>query len=286
MAIFTGSELKARPSLGSEMDHATDASAAFARVEPLLLPSQLVNRQLAGIPLYSALPDPVTKQRFNFGAPDVLNDFIEGAIGQVELETGLRVTPVEVTRRLAFDLPEYRQMGYVRVPDAPVLKVLSLSVTDASLNVIFSIPTQWIDVGHLQRGQINLLPLQPAFVGAGTVGTSDSAGGAAFIALMGARSWVASWWTIQYVTGFAEGRVPRVLNDLVGCRAAVNILQRIQATNKVASYGISLDGAGQNITTPGVQLYSQAIELLEKDYKTISSKLKARFGKKIFSDNC
>lgn len=287
MPIFIGdvTNTSDRPALGNELDQATDAQGSLTRVEPLITPEQLKDRFLTGIPLYSALPDPVTGIRYHIDDTKLKEEFIPSAVADVEMDTRIHITPKEISARLPFDLAEYKQMGYFKLKDAPVTEVIELFVSDSTLNPIFFIPTTWIEAGGLQKGQVNIIPLQPAFVGGGIVGSADSAGGAAFIALLGARSWVARWWLIQYRAGFKEGRVPRAVNDVVGCRAAIDILARLQATNRVASYGLGIDGASQNISTPGPQVYKQAMEDLEAKYKRLVSKMKAIFGRRIFSDN-
>ncbi len=287
MPIFIGdlTNVSDRPALGNELDNATDGQGTITRVEALLTPEQLVNRFLPGIPLYSAIPDPVTGVRYHIDDTKLKEEFIPSAIADVEMDTRIHVLPKEISIRLPFDANEYKSLGYFKLKDAPVTEVIELFVADSTLNPIFFIPTTWIEAGGLQKGQVNIIPLQPAFVGGGIVGSADSAGGAAFIALLGARTWVARWWLIQYRAGFQEGRVPRVVNDVVGCRAAIDILSRLAATNRVASYGLGIDGTSQNILTPGPQVYKQAIEDLELKYKRLVGKMKALFGKRIFSDN-
>lgn len=287
MPIFIGdvTNTSDRPALGNELDGATDAQGGVTRVEALITPEQLKDRFLPGIPLYAALPDPVTGIRYHIDDTKLKEEFISSAVADVEMETRVHVLPKEVSKRLPFDLHEYKQMGFFRLSDAPITEVIELFVSDATLNPIFFIPTTWIEAGGLQKGQVNIIPLQPAFVGGGIVGSADSAGGAAFIALLGARSWVARWWLIQYRAGFKEGRIPRVVNDLVGCRAAIDVLSRLAATNRVNSFGLGIDGTSQNIASPGPQVYKQAIEDLELKYKRLSGKVKALFGKRLFVDN-
>lgn len=287
MPIFIGdvTNTSDRPALGNELDGATDASGGLTRVEPLLTPEQLKNRFLPGIPLVAALPDPRTGIRFEITDTMLKEDYIPGAVADVEIDTKINVLPKEISSRLPFDLNEYKQMGFFRLKDTPVTEIIELFVSDATLNPIFFIPTTWIEAGGLQKGQVNIIPLQPAFVGGGIVGSADSAGGAAFIALLGARSWVARWWLIQYRAGFKEGRIPRVVNDIVGCRAAIDVLARLAATNKLTGYGLGIDGSSQNISNPGPQVYKQAIEDLETKYKRLCGKVKTLFGRRIFVDN-
>lgn len=274
-----------RPALGTELDSATDANAAVTRAEALITPEQLKDRFLTGIPLYAAMPDPVTGIRYHIDDTKLKEEFIPSAVADIEMDMRVHILPMEVTRRLPFDLNEYKAMGFFRLPDTPVTEIMTLMVSDATLNPIFFVPTTWIEAGGLQKGQVNIIPLQPAFVGGGIVGSADSAGGAAFIALLGAKTWIARWWTIQYRAGFREGRIPRVVNDLVGCRAAIEVLSRLQATNRLTGYGLGIDGASQNISNPGPQVYKEAIENLETKYKRLTGKVKALLGRRIFVDN-
>jgi hypothetical protein len=287
MPIFIGdvTNTSDRPSLGTDLDRATDGQGTITRTEPLITPEQLKDRFLTGIPLYAALPDPVTGIRYHITDTKLKEEFIPSAITDVEMDTRLFITPREISTRLPFDLNEYKSMGYFQLKDAPISEVIELYVSDSTLNPIFFVPTTWIEAGGLQKGRVAIIPLQPAFVGGGIVGSADSAGGAAFIALMGSRHWISDWWVIQYRAGFKEGRIPRAVNDVIGCRAAIDILSRLQATNRVASYGLGIDGASQNISTPGPQVYKVAMEDLEVKYKRLVGKLKALFGKKMFSSN-
>jgi len=287
MPIFVGdiSSTSDRPSLGTSIDHATDGTGSVTRSEPLITPEQLKDRFLTGIPLYAFLPDPLTHVRYHIDDTKIKEEFIASAISDVEMDTRVFITPREITRRLPFDLNLYKSLGYIQLPDAPVSEIIELYVSDSTLNPVFFIPSTWIEAGGLQTGRVAIIPLQPAFVGGGIVGSADSAGGAAFIALLGARAWVSDWWLIQYRAGFTEGRIPRMINDVIGCRAAIDILSRLQATNRLTSYGLGIDGTSQNISNPGPQVYKTAIEDLEIKYKRLVGKTRALFGKKMFSSN-
>jgi hypothetical protein len=283
MAIFTPED---RTKVGSEFDSAVDGTAAYGRVEPLITVEQLKERYLFGIPLVAAQPDPITKQRARF-TDTMLKDVIMRAVNSAESEVGagFHIAPVEVERRLPFDRAEYRSLGFFRVPDAPILRVTSLLVKTADNTPVYTVPLQWVDPGQFRKGQINLIPLMPAFIGQGGTLPSFDAGGAAWLSILGQAGWVPSYWHIKYVTGFEDGHIPVFINELVGIIAALDVLGKLAATYRVSSYSMSLDAASQSVSTPGPQLYDKAIERLEAEKKTKLGKIQARFYKKIFVDN-
>lgn len=213
---------------------------------------------------------------------DMLKDRIRIACSTVELELGIFITPVEITRRLPFDRALYRQLGFFRLPDSPVLKVLSLKVTTADSTPVYTVPNEWVDPGQLRQGQVNIVPLMPAFIGQGGTLPSFDAGGAAWLSILGQSGWVPSYWQMVYVAGMEEGAIPVMVNELVGIVAAIDTLALLAATNRIASYGLSLDAASQNVNSGGPSIYDSAIEKLELRKKTVLGKLKAKWYKKLF----
>jgi hypothetical protein len=288
MPIFTEGSFK--PSLGNEMGGATAAGGALARVEALLTAEKLRTRFLFGIPMWSFMPDPVSKKRAEY-TPEMLQDAIQRAANEVELELSVSVQPQEKTKRLPFDRNEYYSLGYFQLPDAPITAVTSLAVkpagdaVDGGFNgAVYVVNTAWIDNAHLQRGQINIIPFLPATAMAPMPG-AVAAGGAAFLSILGHMGWVPAFWEIVYITGFKEGRVPLQVNELIGATAAIQILSEIGATNRIGSYSVGLDGAQQSVDTGGPNVYADRIAKLEEKRKSLRSKLKVKLGHQIFSGN-
>lgn len=276
-----------RVQVGSEIDNAVDAQAAFSRVEPLITVEQLKERYLPGIPLVSPLPDPVTKKKFVF-TDDILKDVVRRAanrIETVEMGSGFHVTPVQVRRRHFFDRAEYRQLGFFRMPDRPITRLMSIQVKTADGTPVYNVPIQWADPGQFKRGQINLVPLMPAFIGQGGTLPSFDAGGAAWLSILGQAGWVPSYWELVYITGFEEGHIPSVINEAIGITAAIDVLGKLAALYRIASYSTGLDAASQSVSTPGPALYDKAIERLELEKKAIVSKMKAWYFGRFIVDN-
>jgi hypothetical protein len=270
--------------IGRSDTASTDGQGSIERYEPLLTVDTLKRQFLFGIPLVSMLPNPVTKKRDEMTDPD-LKEYLRRAVLQAETELNIFITPVEITRRLPFDRAEYRQLGYFKLPEAPVLKITSLKVTTADSTPVYTVPLEWVDPGQLKIGQVNIIPLMPAFIGQGGTLPSFDAGGAAWLSILGQSGWVPSYWQMKYIAGMDEGAIPVMVNELIGIIAAINILQALAATNRVASYGLSLDAASQNVSTGGVNLYDPVIEKLELRKKTVMGRLKARWNRKFFVSN-
>ena len=259
---------------------ATDASE-WSRVEPLITPDQLVGRHLFGIPLVSAQIDPITK-RAAVMTPDMIKDHISRAVSRLELEAGFNVFPVEHTVRLPFDRNEYLSFGYLQLPHRPVTSVHSLTVSTATGNTVYSVPLEWLAPGNLIRGQVTLVPLQAAFLASGVV-SNPTGSGAAFLSILGANGWIPEYWQVKYISGFQEGKIPRVVNELIGCIAAIDILSLLATTRTANSTSLGMDGVSQSVGTAGPQVYDGRITKLEETKQILLNRLKTVYALKGFS---
>jgi hypothetical protein len=162
-----------------------------------------------------------------------------------------------------------------------------MSVASSDGNHLVSLSTTWLEAAGLQRGQINIIPVTPAYISAGQPygSAGQGPGGNYLLSVLGDLSWVPALFTVRYIVGFDEGKVPRVVNELIGVVAAIDVLLKLAATNRVASYSLGLDGASQSVSTQGVNIYEPVIAELKEERKRITSKLQAKFGKRIFSDS-
>lgn len=290
MPIFTEGQYK--PAIGSELTKATAAGGTLARVEAFLTPEKLRSRFLFGIPMWAALPDTMTKRRAEYTV-EMQQDAIMRAATDVELHVGVSVQPQQKTIRLPFDRNEYASLGYFQLPDAPITAVMSLAVMPAGdtlvsegyKGAVYVINPAWIDPANFQRGQLQIIPFMPASAIDYSPMNAVGNGGAAFLSILSQLGWVASFWQCTFVCGFAEGRVPVMVNELLGMIAAVGILSELGATNRIGSYSVSLDAAAQSIATLGPNVYQQRITDLEVKIKALRSKLKMKIGHQMFSGN-
>lgn len=257
----------------------------FRRTEPLLGAAQLVSRHLFGIPLVSGIKDPFTGKA-QVMTLEILNDYIDRAVSTVELETGLTIFPTPIKEKTPFDRHYMQSFGYQRLLKRPVSSIEHLAIVPSNQMEVFVVPLDWIDVGQLYHGQLNVIPLTIALTSSGAPQSAivSTAGGAALLAILNNSHWISSYWQISYTAGFPGGSVPKVLNDLIGMVSAMNALSMLAATyGKSNSVSLSIDNMSQSISGNGPEIFTRRIEDLDKERTMLVQKLKALFGLKLFS---
>lgn len=257
---------------------ATGSSDGINRVEPLLTVDKLKFRFLKGISLVS----PVTKEKIT---DNEFKDYINRAVSQVEIELGMVITPTQFTHRLPFDRNLYESWCHLEIPQKPIQRVQKLVIQGADLQTLYTIPPRWIETGHFQKGIINIVPLSPAF-SAVSFTSSVSGNGVAFLTFIGQLGWIPAYWTIEYVAGFCEDKVPLFINELIGVQAALDTLSQLAAMNaKNTGYSIGIDAMSQSVNTPGPGIFQIRVgELMEKK-KTLLHRIKKMYGNGILISN-
>lgn len=251
------------------------------RVEPLVSPEQVRNRHLFGIPLVSAMPDPLSG-RAQVYTDDLVRDTIDRAIALVEAETGLDIFPIRSKEKHPFCKQDYESFGYLRLERRPVASVEKMTITPPSGNDLYQIPNEWIETAYLPKGQLNLIPIgnSIAYGSPGQVGS----GGALFLNVLGNMSWVPAFWQIEYTSGFPDGMMPKIVNELIGVVAAMEILSQLAATwGASTSHSQGMDGLSQSISTPGPQIFKARLDDLAPKRLALTKKLKTQYGVSLFS---
>ncbi len=276
------------------MDLTTAKSAATAlwpprakegtatRLVPIISPLEVRSLHLFGIPLVSAMADPITKQRAVM-TDDIIRVLIQGAIEQVEADLKITLMPTTYNERQAFDSHLYAAWGHMQLTRRPVWSIASLRFEAANGQALYTIPLDWVDVGKLYRGQISIVPFTIGFTQTGPVPPISGINGSAFLNIIGLQSsWVSAFWTIEYAAGFQDGMLPRIVNEIVGVRTAIEILGQLGATYaSTNSTSISVDGISQSVSTPGPNIYAVRIEALEAKYQKLRGTIKSFFGLQI-----
>lgn len=251
---------------------------AWNQYEPLITARQLRRRFLLGVDLRL----PVVKDQVT---DEDIHEFIKDAVAEIETETGLTLFPTQVEERHAFDRNEYGMMGYLRLRRRPVASIEAFTVTTSNEQHIWTINNDWIDVGYISKGLLYIVPINIA-TAPSAQGGGGAVGGAAFLAILGQQPWVPAYWRVKYTCGFKDGKFPRNVNLLIGCVAAINILNEVaQANAKGGSKSISLDGMSQSSSNPGPDIYKTKIDELTKRRIMLVSRLRTNYGTKIFSGN-
>lgn len=277
MSVFQGP----KPPVGSIYPHNAVEASPLGRMEPLITPEQLRNRFLFGIPLVSSSKDPTTG-RHAVMTDDIIKDIILGAVDKVEQHTGINIYPVLRHEKHPFDRYDWNSFGHFMVKHPPILELRKVSVTPSNGTDIYIVPLDWVESANFVTGQINIVPMTIANIGGVYVAPTQTAGGAQFFNILGMQGWIPAFWQIDYVSGFEEGKIPRVVNDLIGIYAAIEILGQLSTTNRQSNYALGIDGLNQSVATPGVQVYSERVAKLEEQKVVAINNLKKLFNKKIF----
>lgn len=254
---------------------AIETSNLLGRVEPILTPELLVSRYLKNIPEVA-----------NYTS-DELKDRIELAMNEVELLTGLALSPVQVQERHPYDFNLYKSFIHFKVNHRPVLSVERVQVVSTNNQIVYDLPIEWVEAGFFHKGQINVLPLLSVF-GSSATTLSNGVPSGALIFLQGLNNmqWLPAFWTITYTYGLCkDGNLPIVINQIVGMTAAINILSSMQATNKYNSQSLGADGISQSSSGPGPQVYAKRIDDLQNQRERIMQRVRAVFHSKYFLSN-
>jgi hypothetical protein len=253
--------------------------------DSLITPEQLRKIHLFGLPLISSIQDPFT------GKPSAMEDtelraHIIEAVSLAELECSFAIFPKQILEKKAFDKAEYDSFGYMQLRHRPVTSLQSITVTPSNEQTVYEVPLEWVDVGLLHQGQLNLIPLTIALKSGTVVGMTASAGGAMFLSIFGNRPWIPSFFEVRYTIGFPEGKLPKTVNQLIGVVAAMEILSLLAATySRSTSSSLSFDGISQSVSTPGPEIFTQRLKELGLKRQWLIRKLQRYFGLGVLVDN-
>lgn len=272
-----------KKTLGSVFPEGAVDAQEWSRTESLLTPEQLVSRFLFGVPLYAPVINPITKRRDEY-TPEMIHDAILNAIANLEVEMGITIFPVQFEEKQPFDYNFWRQYGYTRVRHRPISSVDQFTFSAANEENLYEINLRWVEHANFHKGQINLIPLVPA-AGVNFIPSSGGgSGGAAYLTFMNGFGWIPAFCKIKYTAGFPNGQIPRVINQLIGINASMDILADLAATYKASSYSLSLDGGSQSVSGPGPQIYNEKLKYLGTKKDGLIKKIKNMYGLQVISD--
>lgn len=253
---------------------ANEVTAIFSRVEPIITPKKMISRYLKGIDISDY-------------SNDELKDYIEEGINEIETLTNLNLTHVQYKERIPFDLGLYKSFVHVKTNNGPILSVDDFLIESSNGENIYRLPPDWIEMGFAHKRQINLIPILTVFGASGLQDGQASNAGLVFIQAISNLRWLPAFFTITYTAGVCrkEGHLPKVLNQLVGITAAMDILSNKAAQNKFNSTSVSQDGISQAASGPGPQLYVQRMNDLKEKRDILLKKVRSKFNQKYYITN-
>lgn len=271
-ADYTGSR-----SFGNDMYpvNARYTTVLHERCEPLITPDLLKSRYLKSIPTV----DDYTHEE--------IEDQINLAVNEFELETNLTITRVQRKQRVPFDRDLYRAFVYCKLEHGPITSVESMNVESSNGENIYKLPSTWLELGFAHKRQINLIPILTIFGAAGLKDGQASNAGLIFIQAINNFSWMPSFFSVEYTTGISnkDGQLPVIANHIIGLTAAIELLSELQSKNIYNSTSIGQDGISQSASSAGPQIYMARIGELTAKRDKLMKKLKAIFGQKHFLSN-
>lgn len=282
MAIITGG----KDTLGGQVPNGVNDSI-WNQVEPLIVPEKLVRRFLFGIPLSSGIINPITKKP-DVMTPDDLVDYIDRAVTEVDTLCHIDIMPTQIIEKHPMDPQEFKSLGYLRLRHRPIASIQAVQMVTSNDDVIFNFDMTWIERGQLHAGQLNLLPLllMMGNNGSGTNALAGAATSSTYLSLFGGHQWVPSLMQIKYTTGWVDGLVPKIVNDLIGMTAAISILSMLAATyGRANSASLSMDGLSQSVGNSGPEIFTKRVNDLEGMQAVLVKKIKSYVGQTWFTGN-
>jgi len=227
-------------STGSGLESsASDPQLGDDPISDLILSvAQLKAIYLFGIDLTNDRNEPYPEIMFRWG--------IRYAIAWLERELDIKIRPTPLVERYDYYRNDYQAWTFIRLRQAPIVKVNSVKVKWPSDETVIEFDPAWIQV-RKEEGQVNIVPTS------GTLSQVLLTAGGSFLPLIAAgRDFVPNILEVDYVAGFGEGEVPMDLRETIGKMAAfgpLNIAGDLIVGAGIASQSVGIDGLSQSINT-------------------------------------
>lgn len=255
------------PTLPAFPERAKDVEPGFERFEPLVTVAVLKSDYLFGIPLKSALTNETIKD-------ETLLNFITRAVSSVEHELKINVSPVLYEDRYDYNLWDYQKYNYIQLNHWPVIRVEAMKGKYPNSIDFIQFPQEWISLYN----EFGLLQLTPTN---GQITQFFLTNDATYLPLLlGSRSQWPQLWQITYLSGFEQDKIPAMINDLVGVKAAIMALTMLAPVIfPYTGYGLGIDGTSQSVSTMGPQWLAMRIDELKQRYEEIKDAAKRYYNK-------
>lgn len=169
---------------------------------------------------------------------------IRAAVSTFERETQIAVLRRTITdEQHDYNASDYVRYAFVNLFMYPVVQVLAVGAQYPTGQKIMDFPPEWFRIDEL-AGQIQLVPT------AGTLSQVMIGQGGAYLPMIFSTiSYMPKLWHVDYIAGFAEGKVPWDIIDTICKLASVNLLS-VAAQDilppGVTSVSVGTDGVSQS----------------------------------------
>jgi hypothetical protein len=176
-------------------------------------------------------------------ANSVYDTALKSAVSWFEYKTKIHVNPLTIEDETHdYRVAEYFHFAWFQMYEYPILSVESVQAIYPTGQTILLFPSTWVKI-YMKAGQLNLVPT------AGTLSQVLIGQGGNYLPLLhGTLSYLPQLFHIAYTAGFATNTIPDAVNDAIGLKAAIHIM----------------DLAGSMVLEPGIQSISVAADGLSQ----------------------
>lgn len=205
----------------------------------LLSVDQLQTNYLFGLDLTDDEGNPYPPSLFEF--------FIRSAVSWLEHELDIPISPKTLLEeKHDYYKEDYRQYMWLKLHESPVISVDAVRMVLPGEQVVQSFDSDWFQLQE-ESGQLQILP------GVGSAGSILLGAGGAYISMINRNTrFLPNVFRVDYTAGFAPGKVPAVITDLIGKKASfgpLNIAGDLLGGAGIASQSIGIDGLSQSFNT-------------------------------------
>jgi len=235
----------------------------------ILTPQELKDFYLFGLDLTNDAGEPFPDTLYRF--------YIRYAVDWLEKELDINLIVRTFEERQDFIKQDYYHYMELHLDEVPVIQVEEIRLVLPTEQEVIKFLPEWIQVME-PAGQVHILP------GSGQISVITLGQTGAWLPLIyGWTDFIPNVFRIKYQAGFPKGKVPPVLKELVGKKAAfgpLNIAGDLLGGAGIASQSISLDGLSQSFNTTSSATnagYGARLLQYEKEIKAIIPLLRNDF---------
>lgn len=212
----------------------------------------------AGLALLGLITVAELKQRYLFGL-DLSNDqgiqypdsayehYILSAVSWLEHQLDIFILPTTIIgEKHDYYRNDAVMFNFIQLEHYPVISVEELNVRYPSGQSVIRYPQEWLSIDKT-HGLLRVVPT------AGTMSEVMLAQGGSFLpTIYGGAGYLPDLFHVDYTAGFEDGRIPRLIIDIIGKVASLgpfNIFGDLIAGAGIATFSVSVDGLSQNIGT-------------------------------------
>lgn len=211
--------------------------------------------------------------------PEVFENAIRVGISKVEHEFDITVTPTIFTERHDYNYNDYENYCFLQLYHRPILIEPSSVEHPQGLPEIkaqyiksqdlIEFPGEWIRT-YTHEGQIQMTPTS------GAIAQFNIANAGFLPRIFGVKRTYPQLFQVKYKAGFEQDKIPAIVNRLVGCYAAImllNIAGDLILGAGISSESISMDGLSQSIQSTASATFSgygARMEAYRREIKDLS----------------